>query len=204
MTPDSGSRCATSVNGKMSVGIEEIEVRVAVPGRLRETVIEAAAPRSGNLSDDAIEHLAVAFVLVETVVQVGSEKSAALRNAERQRAVNRTGRNRPRVGRRVLQHRDHVANRGWPQSRRAAGSARCRPPRKSCPARTSTPYTRVSHRPPCRRRQRAQIPTGFSARCGAALRPSRGRSSRSPAIPGRRPRRRRDRDRRANDPLPFR
>ena len=97
-------------------GIEEIQVRVAVPGGLCETVIEAAPARSGNLSDDAIEHLAVAFVPVETVVEVSSEKSAALRNAERQRAVDRPGRNRPRAGRRVLQHGDHVANRRWPQS----------------------------------------------------------------------------------------
>ena len=193
------------VGERKDVGrIEEVEIRVAVPRRLREAVIEAAAAGARHLCDHAVEHLAVAFVLVEAVVEVRAKKSAALRNAERQRTVYRAGRNRQRAGRRVLQHRDHVADRCRPQphERRVLRGVDHLVDLVRLELRRHVDACR--HPPPCRRRRPAQSPTGFSARCGAPLPPSRARSSRCQAIPGRRPRRRRDRDRPANDPLPFR
>ena len=91
--------------------VEEVQVRMSVARRLREAVVEAAASRAGDVRHHAVEHLAVAFVAVESVVEIRAEKPSALRDAESDRTPNRTGRNGPRVGRLVLQHRDRVADR---------------------------------------------------------------------------------------------
>ena len=49
-----------------------------VARRLREPMIEAAAAGARDVRHHAIEHLPVRLVLVESVIQVGAEKSSAL------------------------------------------------------------------------------------------------------------------------------
>ena len=89
---------------------------MAVARRLREAMVEAAAPGAGDVRNHAVEHLAVAFVAVEPVVEIRAQEPAALRHAERERARDRRRRDRPGVCRRVFQHRDHVADRRGPEA----------------------------------------------------------------------------------------
>ena len=55
---------------------------------LRESGVEAAAPRTRNVSPYAVENARVLLILVETVVQETSEEAAALRNSKADRALN--------------------------------------------------------------------------------------------------------------------
>src|SRR5690242_16274706 len=86
---------------------------MAVARGLRESKVEAASPGAGNMGHHAIEYLSVPLVLVEPVIQIRAQESAALRNTEADRAVNGAGGNRPGVRRGVLQHRDRVADGSW-------------------------------------------------------------------------------------------
>src|SRR5437667_9446617 len=82
---------------------------MAVARGLCEPDIETAAPRSCDMGHDAIEDLAVLFVLVEAVVQVGAQETPALRSAASDRPLHRP----LRVA--VLEVGNHVANGGHTQ-----------------------------------------------------------------------------------------
>ncbi len=73
--------------------VEEVQIRMAIPRRLREPVIEAAAAGPRDMGDHTVEHLAIALVSIEPVVQVRAQEAAALRNAESDRACDRRRRN---------------------------------------------------------------------------------------------------------------
>ena len=83
-----------SVNGKDVGRIELVQKRMAVARGLCEAQVEAAAAGAGDMRHHAVEHLAVPLVFVEPVVEIGSQEASALRDAERDRALNRAGRNR--------------------------------------------------------------------------------------------------------------
>ena len=61
---------------------------------LREPVIEAAAAGSCHVRDDAIEHLAVGLISIESIVEIGPEETAALRDAKRRRPLDGAAWNR--------------------------------------------------------------------------------------------------------------
>ena len=62
--------------------INEVEKRTRIARRLRELVVEAAPPASGDVGPHAVEDAPAAFVLVEPKVREGPQKPAALRTAE--------------------------------------------------------------------------------------------------------------------------
>src|SRR5579875_671733 len=66
-------------------GIEDIHELVAIPRRLREAAIEAAAARARNMRPDAVEYLPMLFIFVESVIKIFTKKAPALRNPERNR-----------------------------------------------------------------------------------------------------------------------
>ncbi len=63
-------------------GIEGIQKRMAVARRLRETMVEASAPRPGHVHHHAVKYAAALLILIETVIEEGAQETAALGNAE--------------------------------------------------------------------------------------------------------------------------
>ena len=77
--------------------IEEIQIRMRVPRRLGEAMIEAAAAAPGHVRHNPVEHLPMCLVLIEPVVQKSAEEASALRDAEGDGAAEGTGRQRKLV-----------------------------------------------------------------------------------------------------------
>src|SRR5207244_3581223 len=96
--------------------IEEVEEGMSVARGLRETMIEAAAARACHVGHDAVEDLAIAFVSIESVIEIRAKKTAALRDAERERAIDRPFRNRDGIRGSVFQERDRVPDRRGSES----------------------------------------------------------------------------------------
>ncbi len=68
--------------GKQICRKENAGERLSVARRLRKTMIEAASARAGDVSDDAVHHLAALLVGVEILVEKMTEKPPALRNTD--------------------------------------------------------------------------------------------------------------------------
>src|SRR5438477_467437 len=68
--------------------VEEVQVRVAIPRGLCESMIEASPAASRNVRHHAVEDFPVRLILIETVVQIGAQETSALRNSERDRALD--------------------------------------------------------------------------------------------------------------------
>src|SRR5688572_10930971 len=91
--------------------VEEVDERMRVARGLREAMVEAAAAAAGDVRHHAIEDLAMHFVFVEAVIEIGAEETAALRDAERDAALDGSARQAELRSAAVLDLRDRVAHR---------------------------------------------------------------------------------------------
>src|SRR5687767_10617607 len=71
-------------------------------------MVEAAAAAAGHVRHHAVEHLAMGLVLIEAVIEEGAEKAAALRDPERNAALDRALRQTKLGGAAVLDLRDRI------------------------------------------------------------------------------------------------
>ena len=90
-----------------------------VQGRLTEALIELAAPSARDVGDDAVEHLASGFVLVQAQIEQVAQESAGLRHADHVGALELAGtriagarRARPKPGCRVAHGEEPEADEG--------------------------------------------------------------------------------------------
>src|SRR5580704_6066054 len=67
--------------GKKVSGKENAGERLSVPRGLRKPMVETAAARARDVSNDAVHHLAALLVGVKVLVKKVPQKTAALRNA---------------------------------------------------------------------------------------------------------------------------
>ena len=106
------------------IDLVRIEVARARARRLREAHVEAAAGAARDMGEHAVEHAAVAFVLVEALVEKRPQHAAALRDAEGERAIERAGAHAELRRALVLEASDGVANRRQSQARQRRISRR--------------------------------------------------------------------------------
>src|ERR1700683_3112792 len=70
------------VEGRNVDRVEDIQEGMAVARGLRKALIETTPAAAADLRPDAVEDLAVFFVFIETLIDEGAQKAAALRDAE--------------------------------------------------------------------------------------------------------------------------
>ena len=104
-------------------GVELVQERMSVPGRLGEPVVEAAAAATGDVRHHAVKRLPLRLVGVEPVIEEGAQEPAALRDPPRDGPIERAGWDRQLRRRRILEVRDGVAHggRSQPDERRVLG-----------------------------------------------------------------------------------
>src|SRR5262245_10878680 len=74
--------------------IKEIRPRIDISRCLRKAYVESSAAAAGHVSHHTIEDLSMGFIFIESVIEVGAKKPAALRNSKSNGAFDRALRHR--------------------------------------------------------------------------------------------------------------
>ena len=91
--------------------VKEIQIRMSIARGLCEAMIEAAAAAAGHVRHHSVERLSMRFVFVEAVIKIRAQKTAALRNTERDRLPDVALFDRQFRSAAILQLRNRIADR---------------------------------------------------------------------------------------------